>query len=208
MNAVYNKNVTDIDINEIIALMRFRGGSADEMMETERLVLLPSSNARDLETYHEHLTTEGDFYYQYGFDMTDDILPKCDFESNGVVCYTLFLKATGEMTGYVGLGDRGEGTANLEFHIFKDHRNKGYCKEAAARYLEAYFNGELSTISGDRVVAETFFENEASKAVLLSLGFKSEGIGFRLPSDENENGKICETLVSYVLERKENEKAA
>lgn len=196
------------DINELDAVRRFRSGNADEMMETERLVLLPSANVRDLEEYHEHLTTEGDFYFQYGFEMTDEILPQCDLESNGVVCYTIFIKTTGEMIGYVGLGNRGEDTANIEFYIFKDHRNKGYCKEAAARYLEAYFNGEMEIVSGDRVEAETFFENESAKAVLLSLGFRSDGIGLRMFSDENERDRTGEAVVSYVLEKKENREAA
>lgn len=82
------KNI--IDINEINAIRRFRGYYADEMMETECLMLLPSENRRDLQSYHEHLVSEGDFFLQYGFEMTDEILPQCDFESNGVICYTIF----------------------------------------------------------------------------------------------------------------------
>ena len=196
---------------EIDAIIRFRGNDKNEVLETERLLLLPSVNGRDLEEYHRHLTTEGDFYYQYGMKMTDEILHVCDFESNGVKCFTIFLKSTNEMIGYVGLSENGNKEANLEFYIFKDFRQNGYCFEAARKYIDAYFDHEFDDIWGDKVTATTFFENEPAKGVLLKLGFKSQGIGIRMVPDETEGETDYDCggmIVSYVLERREQAVAA
>lgn len=117
------------------------------------------------------------------------------------------MKTTGEMIGYIGLDGKRCDESNLEFYIFKKHRNKGYCKEAARRLLDAFFNGEIKGLKGNRVVAETFFENEPCKAALLALGFRSEGLGIRVVSDDDEY--IAEGMVvAYVLESKKGMKAA
>ena len=78
-------------------------------------------------------------------EMTDELLAQADFESNGVECYTIFLKDTGEMIGYVGLSPEGD-EADIEFYIFKDYRNMGYCKEAAIRLINAYFFADSCSI--------------------------------------------------------------
>ena len=105
-------------------------------------------------------------------DMTDELLEQADFESNGVECYAIFFKDTGKMIGYVGLCPEGD-EADIEFHIFKDYRNKGYCKEAATRLINAYFEGETGLIPGTRVTASTLLENEPAKGLLRSIGFRN-----------------------------------
>ena len=172
----------------------------NEVFETDRLVLCPSSNSRDLEEYHRHLTTEGDFFFQYGMEMTDELLAQADFESNGVECYTIFLKDTGEMIGYVGLSPEGD-EADIEFYIFKDYRNMGYCKEAAIRLINAYFDGETGLIPGIRVTASTLLENEPAKGLLRSIGFRPLNTVMQF-NEEAEEPCGVNVIINYVLENK------
>ena len=172
----------------------------NEVFETDRLVLCPSSNSRDLEEYHRHLTTEGDFFFQYGMEMTDELLAQADFESNGVECYTIFLKDTGKMIGYVGLCPE-DNEADIEFYIFKDYRNMGYCKEAAIRLINAYFDGETKLTPGIRVTASTLLENEHAKGLLRSIGFRALNTVMQF-NEEAEEPCGVNVIINYVLENK------
>ena len=178
----------------------FETGKCNGGFETDRLILRPSSNSRDLEEYHRHLTTEGDFFLQYGMEMTDELLAQADFESNGVECYTIFFKDTGKMIGYVGLCPEGD-EADIEFHIFKDYRNKGYCKEAATRLINAYFDGETGLIPGSRVTASTLLENEPAKGLLRSIGFRPVNTVMQF-KEESEEPYGVNVIINYVLEKK------
>lgn len=190
------------------AIFTVKTGSFDSCkcndgFETDRLVLCPSSNSRDLEEYHRHLTTEGDFFFQYGMEMTDELLAPADFESNGVECYTIFLKDTEKMIGYVGLCPEGD-EADIEFHIFKDYRNKGYCKEAATRLINAYFDGETKLTPGIRVTASTLLENEPAKGLLRSIGFRPLNTVMQF-NEEAEESCGVNVIINYVLENKMGE---
>ena len=140
---------------------------------TPRLTLLPSSDERDLAEYKAHLTNPDEFFLQYGIHLTNEILNLVDFHSSGVSYYTVFLNKTKKMIGYVGIKPHGlQGTeGELEFHIFKEHRNNGYCTEACAVLLETYFTGHLEDCDGKTAVAETMPENAATCRVLEKLGF-------------------------------------
>jgi len=70
----------------------FETGKCNDGFETDRLILRPSSNSRDLEEYHIHLTTEGDFFFQYGMDMTDELLEQADFEDMGTLLLSWVLR--------------------------------------------------------------------------------------------------------------------
>ena len=178
----------------------FDKSKCNEVFETVRLVLCPSSNSRNLEEYHRHLTTGGDFFFQYGMEMTDELLAQADFESNGVECYTIFFKDTGKMIGYVGLCPEGD-EADIEFHIFKDYRNKGYCKEAATRLINAYFDGETKLTPGIRVTASTLLENEPAKGLLRSICFRPLNTVMQF-NEEAEEPCGVNVIINYVLEKK------
>ncbi len=130
-------------------------------LSTNRLLLLRSSDERDLAKYKEHLADPDEFFMQFGLHMSDEILALVDFRSTGVLYYTVFLKVTESMVGYVGIKpyEHSEGVGELEFHIFEEHRGNGYCTEASAALLEAYFGGRLECGTGHTAVAETMPEN-------------------------------------------------
>ena len=173
-------------------------------MRTSRLLLLPSSDNRDLADYKKHLTDADEFFMQFGLRMTDEILDAVDFHSSGVIYYTVFSKKTREMVGYVGILPYGmsDGIGELEFHIFREHRNKGYCAEASRALLEAFFDGSLMGKPGKSVVAETMPENIPTCRVLEKLGFEKAESGIVIALDEA--GELDQassySVISYELQ--------
>lgn len=150
-----------------------------DRIETARLVLLPSSDDRDLALYKSHLTDPDEFFMQFGVRMTEGILDCVDFHTCNVVYYTAFLKSTGEMVGYAGIQpyEGSDGVGELEFHFFREHRGNGYCTEASAALMEAFFRGSLTGTPAKKVIAETMPKNTASIRVLEKLGFERTSVG-------------------------------
>lgn len=147
---------------------------------TNRLILRPSDDERDLENYISHLKSADEFYIQYGQPCSDDeLIEMIDFHSSGVIYYSVFLKETGAMVGYVGIlpYEREPKSGNLEFHIFKEYRRKHYCQEALNALIECFFKGELTGVYGEMIDAETMSDNEPSCKLLESLGFQKKGVG-------------------------------
>lgn len=174
-----------------------------DRIETARLVLMPSSDERDLDKYKSHLTDPEEFFMQFGIRMTDDILDYVDFHSCNVFYYTAFLKATGEMVGYSGIQpyENSDGVGELEFHFFREHRGNGYCTEASAALVEAFFRGSLTGTPAKRVVAETMPVNKASIRVLEKLGFVKESIGMviALDAEGETDSDNCHSIAGYAL---------
>lgn len=162
---------------------------------TNRLILRPSDDERDLENYISHLKSADEFYIQYGQPYSDDeLIGMIDFHSSGVIYYSVFLKETGAMVGYVGILPYGgeSKSGNLEFYIFKEYRRKHYCQEALNALIECFFNGELTGAYGGMIDAETMSDNEPSCKLLESLGFQKTKVGIRFYLDHNKkSGKLC-----------------
>ena len=176
----------------------------DGCIVTEWLYLLPSKDERDLDLYRNHLTDEEEFFLQYGYPLDDESLGFIDFHSSGVIYYTVFLKHTTEMVGYVGIKPQRESdfAGELEYSIFREHRKRGYCTEASAALLAAFFDGALTGWEGKMAYAETMPENMAACRVLEKLGFSLKAKGFRVALDEegNLNEDLSFPIVSYELE--------
>ena len=86
------------------------------------------------------------------------------------------------MVGYIGIlpykndPEYGE----IEFYIFHDYRRQGLCKEAMSAYIDSFFAGSLTGVTGKQVVAETLMENEAVMKLLENMGFERESWRMRL----------------------------
>lgn len=157
---------------------------------TERLEMLPSVEERDLDSYTSDLMLTNDFYFQYGQPYSAELLEAIDFHSSGVIYYSLFLKDTEIMVGYVGiLPYEDEPTCGeIEFYIFRDFRKQGYAKEVLIAFTDAFLTGSLTGIEGKQVIAETLIENEVVINLLETVGFERQAWGMRLTL--NEDGEI------------------
>lgn len=179
---------------------------ASKAIFTERLDLLPSEDERDLERYVADLLLTGDFYFQYGVPYSDELVNAIDFHSSGVLYYSLFLRDTKTMVGYVGLlpDEDDPGRGEIEYYIFRDHRRQGYAKEALAALLDRFFSGALTGTRGERAQAETHSDNDASRRLLERLGFTKEASGMRLSLDEDGgiDAKRSIGLCKYRLDTK------
>ena len=147
---------------------------------TERLVLRPSDDKRDLGNYINHLKDEDIFFFQYGEQYSPELEELIDFHSSGVIYYSVFLRNSDTMIGYVGIlpYQDEEHTGELEFYFFSEYRKKGYAMEAVKAYIQAYINGEFTGKKRNHIIAEVIAENEPAKAFLGELGFIKSAIGF------------------------------
>ena len=147
---------------------------------TERLVLCPSDDKRDLENYINHLKDEDSFFFQYGEQYSPELEEAIDFHSSGVIYYTVFLRNNDTMIGYVGIlpYQDEEHTGELEFYFFSEYRKKGYAMEAVKAYIQAYVNGEFTDEKRNHIIAEVIAGNDPAKAFLEKLGFIKSAIGF------------------------------
>lgn len=145
------------------------------MIKTDRLVMKPANNDKDLATY-KRLLEPCDYFFQFGYEYDEHLLDGYDFTSLGVICYSVFLKDTDEYIGYAGIKPDSDDPdiGELEYFIARPHRNKGYCREAAAALIAAFKDGLLTGTKGIELYAETISENTASARVLEKLGFGFE----------------------------------
>ena len=103
-------------------------------IETERLLLIPGSNARDDAHFIHMLRNDGDFRDFCGIEFSEKYLAefKNYFERTGheECIYSIFPKGTDEFIGYVGFHRERNYDYEIEFYISKSQRRKGYCEEA------------------------------------------------------------------------------
>lgn len=91
-------------------------------------------------------------------------------EDDGV---NLLVTVDGERTGTVGLGPKETEThsAELGYWMHADHRGQGYCSEAVEVLTDYGFTQQ----GYHRICARVFEFNDASQALLESVGFEREG---------------------------------
>lgn len=149
--------------------------------------MVPSEDERDLDKYVADLLLTRDFYFQYGVPYSDELVNAIDFHSSSVIYYSLVLRDTKTMVGYVGLPpcESDPACGEIEYYVFRDHRRQGYAKEALAALLDRFFSGALTGTPGRRAQAETHSDNDASRRLLERLGFTKEASGMRLSLDED-----------------------
>jgi ribosomal-protein-alanine N-acetyltransferase len=94
------------------------------------------------------------------------------FQRGRVVTYAVVLKDSGQLIGAISLTvtsrfDYGE----MGYWICRESWNRGYCTEAAQAILEYGFG----TLGLNKIFAEHFTRNEASRAVMEKIGMSFEG---------------------------------
>lgn len=110
--------------------------------------------------------------------------------------YAVELKSTGSVIGLVHImpSDRGPDAAELGYVVSKNHRRRGYAKEAVRAVIDELFTGHIRTI-----VCTCYEYNTASAKVLESLGFVREG-RIENSCDHPQFGLI--DSLCYTLEKK------
>lgn len=151
-------------------------------IETERLLLVPGSNARDDAHFIQMLRNDGDFRNFCGFEFSEKYLAefKNYFERTGheECIYSIFPKGTDVFIGYVGFHRELNSDYEIEFYISKSQRRKGYCEEACKAVMELIFSDGLSVdnnvLGVQKLYATTLAENIAVINLLSKLGFKRD----------------------------------
>lgn len=151
-------------------------------IETERLVLVPGSNARDSEHFIHMLRNDGNFRDFCGLEFSEKYLAEFNnyFERTGhdECIYSIFLKGTDMFIGYVGFHREHNSDYEIEFYISKSQRRKGYCEEVCKAAIELIFTEGLSVddnvLSVEKLYATTLAENIAVINLLSKLGFKRD----------------------------------
>ena len=100
------------------------------------------------------------------------------FQDSEYVSQTVFLeeKENGKLIGAIFLEDDdlryGVESKNISYFIAESHARQGFMKEAMDAVIRYLFEAE----NLDCVCARAFAPNEASRALLRSLGFRENGI--------------------------------
>ena len=149
-------------------------------IKTERLTLR-EMNTNDWKEYVSHVVEADEIYVQYGCEATKELLNEIQEPTQGVIYYSIRRSDSNQPVGYIGIFEEND---NIEFHIYKEHRNHHYCAEALKAFLRAYMDGEMTGEKHESVFAETLSENKPSCRVLENVGFKKEGVGFGFIIDE------------------------
>lgn len=168
-------------------------------IKTKRLELRPADNGKDLNRYLADLTPD-EYLYQFGCEFDERLLEDYDFTINGVICYSIFMRDTDTMIGYAGIKpcEDNPSVGDLEYYIFKEYREQGYCQEAVRAMIESFHHGELDGTKGMSVVAEIVQGNDASAHILEKLGFVKTSVGLHVYANEEEELRSV-GVVSYEL---------
>ena len=156
-------------------------------IETERLPLIPGSNARDDEPFIKMLRSDGNFCDFCGIEFSEKYL--ADFRNyferrgHGRCIYSIYPKNTNKFIGYIGFHREPDFDYEIEFYIQKSERRKGYCEEACKAVINQFFSEGLS-IDNDKIrvkklYASTLPDNTPTISLLSKLGFKRY-----IPEDE------------------------
>ena len=149
-------------------------------LETERLFLIPGSNARDDELFIQMLRKDGNFRDFCGIEFSEKYLENFrnyfERRGEGRCIYSIFPKNTNQFIGYVGFHREPNFDYEIEFYIKKSERRKGYCEEACRAVMNQFFAEGLSVdnnkLRGEKLYASTLTDNTATISLLSKLGFK------------------------------------
>ena len=139
----------------------------DEIV-SECLVLRKSFRECDLENYYTHISQAGEHYNV--IDLSSD-----------VIYFTVFLKDTDTMIGYVGITPQNDlAQGDIEGYIFKEHRRKYNGTKAFMALIDWYLNLQTDSDEHRNICAMTTPEDEVSQEFLKHLGFTRAGNGISI----------------------------
>lgn len=143
-------------------------------LETERLIIRPPQE-KDTDDYLSFCNSEFVLKYNAMTPRTREQVA-ASFAGGDGNMLLLELKETNRVIGAVCIDDdslRWEvNSRELSYFIHEDFARKGYMKEALAAVIRHLFEEEKP----DCIAARSFAPNEASKALLRSLGFHQDGL--------------------------------
>ncbi len=169
---------------------------------TGRLILHETTKDEWKKYVHDILVSDDDLWLQYGYEPDVALAEAIEEPTFGVIYYSVILKATNEMVGYVGVANWKDD--EIEFYTFRKHRKNGYCSEALAAFVRNYLDGSINDEPHERVTAEIIADNIASENTLKSAGFKKTATGMKLGYNEEDGNKIQALVPSKFFEyRKE-----
>lgn len=175
------------------------GGTDMLVFETSKLLLEPL-NQSEWENYLEHLDMYNEYYFQYGYEDKDELLPFIQTPGDMGIYYTIKKSGTNEMVGYVGITPELDELPydNLEIYIFNEYRREGYAYEALSVIIDEYLRGRLTERIPQEIVAETLYENKPTIYLLEKLGFVKEAFGLRISLDNGGEGLQPMGIRRYV----------
>ena len=144
------------------------------------------------ERYVEHVQDPDEFYYQYCMEQTPELLDLIQDMTPGVIYYSVLLKDTKEMVGYVGIAPDSD---DIEIYVFKEYRRRSYGYTVLKAFSDLYLNGTITGKEEKEVVAVTLFDNDPAIKLLEKVGFKKRATGFRVDlsgDEERTSACICE----------------
>ncbi len=188
-----------------------------EELTTERLVLRKSVDERDLDRYLTDLKKTDEFYFQFGMERSDELIGNISLEYEQVIYFTVFLKDTDIMVGYVGITPQsGFAEGEIEGYIFEKFRRNHYASEAFNALIEWYSGMQSDPNKPKNIYGRVVPENEPCNQLMLKLGFSKAATGFCFGSfcvilyelnkgqfwqeDEPESSVIIETVPAEQLQ--------
>ena len=168
-------------------------------LETSRLILrmFCEDDKNDLfELLGDEQTCLDDGGY-HAYDSIDDpgFAGDVQYLAQSVEHYAVALRETGKVIGLVHImkAHRGVKTAELGYVLNKNHRRRGYMKEALRAVIDDLFAGDTQMI-----VCTCYDYNTASAKTLESLGFIMEG---RIHKSTNHPQRGVIDQLSWYLEK-------
>lgn len=139
-------------------------------------LILKKMNKSDRNNFVSHVVEAGELYIQFGSEPSEALIDCIREPTNGVIYYSMVLKSTKEMVGYIGVLPE---TDNVEFYVFREYRRNGYAYEALLTITIAYLNGAVDGSSHDSITAETLIENSPSIALLEIVGYRKQATALK-----------------------------
>lgn len=145
-------------------------------LETKRLILR-APKLLDAQAYCDIHNSHFVLRYNAMMPTTPERMA-ARFQNEEYLSQTVFLeeKESGKLIGAIFLEDDdlryGVESKNISYFIAESHAHHGFMKEAMAAVIRYLFEKEKL----DCVCARAFAPNEASRALLRSLGFRENGI--------------------------------
>lgn len=156
-------------------------------------IMLKPLNDREWRIFIDNLLTADEIYLQYGEEVSAELLKTIQKKVPGIIYYSVYSQEPHKMVGYIAVAP--DDRDYLEFHIFKEYRNKGYGTRAITEFIDLFFSGELTGRKGKELVAELLPENTEAFHLLKKLGFTEE-------AEKREATATTAEMIRLVLKRK------
>ena len=102
---------------------------------TQNNIILRQADEADWENYVRHLSEADEFYVQYGMEPTPELIEMIRNMNPDVIYYSIILKKTDEMVGYVGIAPDNH---NIEFYVFKTLPDGVFIFIVSVHYLTSF----------------------------------------------------------------------